>query len=69
MDLVSTHGLMANVIQGNTWMILSMDMESIPGQMESAMMEAGKMVSNMERPVSLIAKGRLKLEYGKTEKE
>jgi len=69
MDLVSTHGLMANVIQDNTWMILSMVMESIPGQTESAMMGAGKMVSNMAKPVSLIAKERPKLEYGKTEKE
>ena len=69
MDLGSIHGLMANVIQGNTWMILSMAMESTPGQMESAMMEAGKMVSNMERPVSQIAKGKPKQEYGKTEKE
>ena len=69
MDLVSTHGLMANVIQGNTWMISSMAMESTPGQMESAMMEAGKMVSNMERPVSQIAKERPKQEFGKMGKE
>ena len=39
-------------------MISSMAMESTPGQMESAMMGAGKMASNMDRPVSQIAKGR-----------
>jgi hypothetical protein len=69
MASVSTHGLMANATQGNTWMILNTAMEFILGQMESATMVAGKVVSNTGRPASQIAKERPRLANGKTEIE